>query len=38
MLVEKRLCIRSVSMFGSPPFQTMTQLKDFTKETYGDEN
>jgi hypothetical protein len=39
MLVERRLCIsRNVLVFESPPLQTMTQLKDFTKDTYGDEN
>jgi hypothetical protein len=39
MLVERRLCIsRDVSLFESPTLQTMTQLKDFTKETFVDEN
>jgi hypothetical protein len=39
MLVEIRLCINGdVLVYESPPLQTMTQFKDFTKETYGDEN
>jgi hypothetical protein len=39
MLAKRRLCInKNILMVESPLLQTMTQLKNVTKTTHGNEN